>query len=108
MKELIVIYPDQVGSMIYSDDFEISLETMQGFVGGPIETIPAFRAGYVLIVNEEHKILGNLKINMRATRILSPDIKDALFGTALLMKVDGEDLVVLDREETAEWLKMLQ
>lgn len=108
MKHLIVIYPNCAGLVAFPDDYEIPLETLQGFVRGSIETIPTFHKNHVLIVNEENKFVEPRIPNMRATRILSPFIKDVIFGNALIMEVKGEELVGLGEETAAKWMEILQ
>ena len=107
MKRLIVIYPDHVGEVLYVGN-EPDLETLQGFVGGDIETIPTFRQGYVLVVNNEGKLRGDFEVNLKATLMLRPGVKDVIVGPALLMKTEGEELVGINSAEIQEWREVLR
>ena len=107
MKHLIVIYPGHVGEVLYVGR-EPDLETVQGFVGGEIETIPTFRQGYVLVVNNEGKLRGDFEVNLKATLILRPGIKDIIVGPALLMKAEGEELAGISSAEIQEWREVLR
>ena len=84
----------------------LDLETLQGLVEGPIETVPTGLAdgwsleegvGLTLIVNEEGKLRG-LPINDSATDMAAV-LGDTIVGNAVLMGVRGEDFVGL--QETA-------
>lgn len=78
----------------------MSLETLQGIVEGPIETVPAALArGWsgeegvtpILIVNEEGKLQG-LPENEDATEC-SGLLYDVIMGNAVMMGARGEELI---------------
>jgi hypothetical protein len=65
---------------------DFSLEELQEIVGGYIETVPTYKRGEILVVNEEGKLLG-LPFNREAT-VLARIYNDYIAGDALLCKED--------------------
>lgn len=85
---------------------EYGLFELQSLVGGDIETVPTEREGFLLLVNEEGKI-EKLRFNRAATKILPGWMRDAICGTAVLMKRGPEDLEPLSAEEAERWIEII-
>lgn len=83
------------------------LEWLQKQVGGLIETAPLVyplkKAGYVMFVNEEGKLL-ELKQNLKATRLC---VTDVIVGNAVLLRTKGENLVGMEYREAQEMKQFL-
>ena len=64
---------------------DYTLAELQEFVGGYIEVIPAYKKGYILVINEEGKLEG-LPRNGRATDLADITLWDCIVGDALYCK----------------------
>lgn len=84
----------------------LGLKGLQEFVGGFIECVPLSDC-YLMIVNEEGK-LNDLPFNATATGLyrLFTGVDDVIFGNALILKSDGEDLIALSDEEAERFLEL--
>ncbi len=71
---------------------EMDLAAMQAAVGGHIEMVRTWQAGYWLVVNEEG-MLNDLPKNARATALVHPEVwvLDGIRGDALVMCEAAED-----------------
>lgn len=79
------------------DDYTPTLEELQRAVDGYIETVAVFagdRGVVKLIVNKE-RIINWLRLNRRAIKLYGQYI----FGDAVILLEDGEELVPLDEKE---------
>lgn len=87
------------------EDGTLPLETLQARVGGYIETIPTLgSANAVLIINEEGK-LQKLPLNPLAAA-LTPHGASQVFGDAVLMHAEGDQLVGWWRYSAETLIKM--
>lgn len=103
-KFVVVVRPDGKAEKTAWDE-KSGLSRLQELVGGYIETTLTVKRKYLLIVNEEGKLLG-LPVNGKATvACLFPD---TIVGTAVLMKAGKEDLEPMDDAEAEEWLEFLE
>lgn len=108
---VIAITPENTHYPIHCDDGEtMALQSLQGMVEGPIETVPSALSptwarepvdNILLIVNEEGKLMG-LPHNENATA-LSLLLDDEIVGNAILMAVRGDELIGF-RREVAEYI----
>lgn len=85
---------------------EYGLSQLQEICGGYIETVPTEREEFLLVVNEEGKI-ERLPFNRAASKILPGWMRDAICGTAVLMKRGPEDLEPLSAEEAERWIEII-
>lgn len=91
------IYPDGTGEALPWDT-EDGLELIQEKCGGDVEAVPTFLEGFVMLVNEEGKLLG-LPANVAASSALAFWIPDIIAGTAAVVRAEREDLRGMSREE---------
>lgn len=87
-KDKLRILVKRVGQPFEVQEIEHTLEAIQGIVGGYIEVAPYLPHPYVIVCNEEGKLMG-----------LAPNFHfegNTICGDAFVTKVDGEDFVSLD------------
>lgn len=85
-----------------------SLEWLQEKVGGYIETVPVHNrigSNLVMVVDEEGKYK-DYTANLFATAA-TPLFADFIFGTAVILREDGEDLIGFDYNEAKALLYKL-
>lgn len=86
----------------YIEDIDGSLKSMQGVVGGYIETL-SLMSDCVIVCNEEGAPM-SLPLNCKLSRNNRGWIK--LFGTFFLCKAKGEELVGFGKKEIDEVRRM--
>lgn len=108
MKQYVVIIPPDEPARKKLWFPEDGLLELQSIVGGSVETVPAGREGFLLVVNEDGKN-EQLRYNKRATELLPYFIRkrDCIVGTAVLMKRGAEDLEPFSKEEAERWLLLI-
>jgi len=88
----------------FAKNSRIPLDLLQEYVGGHIETVSCIAHGYVMVINEEGKLLG-LPINKVAT-VLYNSVFDNICGDVILMRTYNSDLCGFNFD-TTECLKTL-
>lgn len=95
-------------SDLYHTNMSLSLENLQGFVGGYIEVVAlgTFHGQQVVMVcNEEGKLRGDLRSSF--AWIVGGVLVDYIFGNVVFCSQDGEDLAPLvgKKREFKAWLR---
>lgn len=95
-------------SDLYHTNMSLSLENLQGFVGGYIEVVQVgdfHGQQVVMICNEEGKLRGDLKGSF--AWIVGGVLVDYIFGNVVFCSQDGEDLAPLvgRKKEFKAWLR---
>lgn len=110
MKYLIEITPDgTVNKRPYPDSFELTLDILQEYVGGYIETVrlkDAPNNNLIMIIDEEGK-LNNKPVNEIASDIEYIRYDDYIAGKAYIAVTNGEDIAAMsmdDADNVIDWI----
>jgi hypothetical protein len=95
-------------SELYHTNMSLSLQNLQGFVGGYIEVVHIgdFHGQHVVMIcNDEGKLRGDLLGNFAC--VLHGELVDYIFGNVVFCSQDGEDLAPLvgRKKEFKAWLR---
>lgn len=88
---------------------ENGLADLQSIVGGYIETVPTELSNFLMLVNDEGKLL-SLPLNVFASLLIPRTMgrEDCIVGTAILMKRGREDIEPLTQAEAERWLRIIK